>query len=317
MNRIFESFLNRSPSITSRRRQSRGSLLSDSLQTFENRQLLTGAFLPADPAPAAAVSEVVESQGAAMPKFVSTLGDPPDADNSFGQATSLGDISGDPTDGVRVSVLGKVKARKDVEDYYSFTVSETGVYNISLSGLRRNVDMTIFQETAPDTFTPLASNIQPGIASEAFNGVLSPGTYFIRASMNDKGMTRYQINVSNFGNSLSSAFNLGTDPSPASQLVQNGRVSGNDRFDFYQFTVTPAGAGPIQVQLTGLTADADVHVLDANGVVVPDGALILPGTNNESAFVNLAAGTYFVRVSRYINDIDIALLPTDYTLTLG
>lgn len=306
MNRIFESFLNRSPSITSRRRQSRGSLLSDSLQTFENRQLLTGAFLPADPAPAAAVSEVVESQGAAMPKFVSTLKDRPDGDNSLNQATPLGDIGGDPTDGIRVSVLGKVKARTDVSDYYQFTVEETGMYRISLSGLRRDIDMDLLDENG----ISVASQHQSGIASESLNEILEPGTYFIRASINDKGTSRYQINISSIGNLFSSAFNLGTDFGSVSKSGHIG-LSG-DVSDI--FKVRLEGTSDINISLlpidpAGNPTPCNMVLANANRNIV---GISLNSSNGLITQTGLPPGDYYIVIENVAN----ASSSAEYNLTV-
>ena len=82
-------------------------------------------------------------------------------------------------------------------------------------------------------------------------------------------------------------------------------VSSNDQNDFYQFSVNSPSR--VRLGLSGMTADADLELQDANGNRVTGSNI--RGTGNDSLEWNLpAAGTYFVRVNQFSGS-------TSYNLT--
>ncbi len=91
-------------------------------------------------------------------------------------------------------------------------------------------------------------------------------------------------------------------------------VSGfTDRQDYFKFTTT--AASPLRVSFSGLSDNYDIHLLNANGAVISSN--VLPGTNIKTIVrSNLAAGTYFIRVSGLANrnltqyDLTISLAST-------
>jgi hypothetical protein len=94
------------------------------------------------------------------------------------------------------------------------------------------------------------------------------------------------------GNSTATAFNIGELNGSG---VYRDFVSGPDANDYYTFTVT--NAATLTLSLKGLTANADVEILNANGDQVIGGISENPGNTDELiANLGLTAGTYFIRV---------------------
>ncbi|GCA94942.1 pre-peptidase C-terminal domain-containing protein, partial [Microcystis aeruginosa] len=91
------------------------------------------------------------------------------------------------------------------------------------------------------------------------------------------------------GNTLATAriITVGTVPSTFNDFVGNG-----DEKDYYKFILTEGGN--LSLHLTGLTADADVRLLDGSGQFV--WSSFNNGTANENIERALKAGTYYVGV---------------------
>jgi|GEM_PF-3315980 len=104
-------------------------------------------------------------------------------------------------------------------------------------------------------------------------------------------------------NTFQSAINLG----PVTGLEQlSGSVGLDDRHDYYRLT---SSGGRLDVELSGLTSDADLEVFDSQFERI--------GLSNQAAnlteWVNLeglAKGDYYVHVRQYLGN-------TNYQLTIG
>ena len=113
------------------------------------------------------------------------------------------------------------------------------------------------------------------------------------------GVTGLSLTTSNFsfvgslpdyaGNSLSSARDIGTLNSSRSFSDWVGSADTND---YYRFTVN--GQSNFSLDLTGLTADADVQLLNSSGSLITSSSL--SGSSSESINRQLGTGTYYVRV---------------------
>ena len=75
----------------------------------------------------------------------------------------------------------------------------------------------------------------------------------------------------------------------------SGRLDAANSEDFFAFTI-PEGLGPYHatIELGGLTADADLKLLDATGKVLAGS--VAAGTRAEAVYRTLGPGDYFVRV---------------------
>ncbi|ELR97421.1 PPC domain-containing protein [Gloeocapsa sp. PCC 73106] len=123
-------------------------------------------------------------------------------------------------------------------------------------------------------------------------------------SENDWGMIN--VNGANVlveqDNSLSSATNLGNI---AGNRSLTGFVGSSDTNDYYRFTVSN-NVG-FSLDLTGLSADADLQLLNSSGGVISSSTA--GGATSDFIRTTLSAGTYFARVYQFSGD-------TNYNLSL-
>lgn len=94
-------------------------------------------------------------------------------------------------------------------------------------------------------------------------------------------------------NSRSSATNLGTI---SSLTTITNYVGSNDLEDYYRFTINSASR--LRLDLSGLSADIDIRLFDANGTLIRSSVRF--GTSSESITEQLAAGSYFVQVYSFL-----------------
>ena len=106
------------------------------------------------------------------------------------------------------------------------------------------------------------------------------------------------------GNSRRNAYNVGELNSV--QSFQDF-VGTGDRRDFYRFSLS--GESRFDLNLTGLSDDADIYLLNENGRTI--NRSLSWGSTSESISQDLDAGTYYVRVKGYGSS------STDYTLEMS
>lgn len=87
-----------------------------------------------------------------------------------------------------------------------------------------------------------------------------------------------------------SAITMGT--ASTTGVSKSNTVGSNDRVDYFSFRVNTRGK--INVQLTGLRADADLTVFNSSRRQI--GRSVLTGTRSESVSTTLSPGTYYARV---------------------
>jgi hypothetical protein len=212
----------------------------------------------------------------------------------------------------------------DTDDFYRFTLAGISDINLSLDRLSADADLELIQDEngngVVDDGEVIDFSATEGSSSESINTRgLEAGSYFVRV-LQFSGDTDYNLNLSatpsvippdGAGNTLSAARDIG--PLSISQTF-NDFVGAVDRDDLYRFTVS--GTSNLSLVLSGLSADADVEVIqdrNGNGVDEDDEVIAFsesPGTlSEEIANLSLAAGTYFARVLQFEGD-------TNYTLTL-
>jgi methionine-rich copper-binding protein CopC len=105
------------------------------------------------------------------------------------------------------------------------------------------------------------------------------------------------------GNTLATTWNIGV---LTGSRVFSDFVGSSDINDYYRFTLN--SRSNFVLSLTGMSADADVHILNASGSLIASSAAA--NANNESISEALDAGNYYVRVYQYSGD-------TNYTLGLA
>jgi hypothetical protein len=175
-------------------------------------------------------------------------------------------------------------------DYYRFTLNQASVVNFSLTGLSADAHLGLLDANG----RWLAWDWRSGTASENITHELNAGTYFIEVRQ-WSGSTFYNLTASATavpdlaGNTFASARNitLGSTPTTFSDWV--GSI---DTLDYYRFTLNQASV--VNFSLTGLSADAHLGLLDANGRWLAWDWR--SGTASENITHELNAGTYFIEV---------------------
>ncbi|WP_066425033.1 pre-peptidase C-terminal domain-containing protein [Anabaena sp. 4-3] len=190
-----------------------------------------------------------------------------------------------------VSSSGQVQ---DANDYYSFTITNSGTVNIDLSSLNGTDILYADLELRNSANSVLQRSDTAGTTSESINRSLAAGTYYIRAySSSDPG--NYQLDFSftadppdEGGNTVgtATAINLPYDISD--------QVSLGDTSDYYQFTLNEASL--VDIRFTSLTADANLYLQNATGGNIISSTQ--SGTALDAVRISLAAGTYNILVNR-------------------
>ncbi|MEA5499132.1 PPC domain-containing protein, partial [Limnoraphis robusta] len=109
------------------------------------------------------------------------------------------------------------------------------------------------------------------------------------------------------GNTLETAQDLGI-LTPGVDGGAFGEIGNSDPEDYFRFTLdTPSS---LEVVLQGLTADADLEILDSNGNFITSS--INYGSTSENLQLELEAGDYFARVYELGSPTpyDLVLIPT-------
>ncbi|EKV02296.1 subtilisin-like serine protease [Leptolyngbya sp. PCC 7375] len=222
------------------------------------------------------------------------------AGNTLTTAHNLGVLSSNQT-------VQDFVGAADANDYYRFSLTQRSRLRLALTGLTANADIELLNRDGK----VLEASYGEGLASEEMTQAVDAGDYYIRVS-SAGGDSTYRLAVAanvlsipdNAGNTFRTARNIGTLGSSRSfqDFIGNG-----DANDFYRFSLSQNSN--FSLELTGLSADADVQLFNSLGQLV--GQSWAPGSSSESINRPLAAGTYYIRVFPY------ATANTNYRLTLN
>jgi len=214
-------------------------------------------------------------------------------DNTLDTASNIGTLTGRQT-------FSDFVGSSDTNDYYRFDLSQTSNFDLSLTGLSANADVQLLNGSGG----LVQSSNRSGTRSESISRSLSSGTYYVRVYQYS-GNTNYNLSLSvdGAGNTLATARNVGTltNSQTFSDFVGSG-----DTNDYYRFDLSQTSN--FNLSLTGLSADADVQLLNSSGGLVQRSDS--SGTSNESISRSLNGGTYYVRVYQYSGN-------TNYNLSLS
>lgn len=193
-------------------------------------------------------------------------------------------------------------SQTNTRDLYKITLTSAQILDLSLTGLTGNLNMRLLNENGRTLYL----SGRNGTAGENIETVLQAGTYYAYV-YHATGYGAYSLNIrstnpvaDNAGNSRAAAKDLGELTSSTS----NDYIGATDTNDYYKFNVN--GVSSFSLSLTGLSADADVQLLNSRGQLIARS--INDGTSDESIATTLASGVYFIRVYRYSGN-------TNYTLT--
>jgi uncharacterized repeat protein (TIGR01451 family) len=222
----------------------------------------------------------------------------------------------------RTDFIGEV----DSEDLYSFQITSVSDIAVAVTGLDQgDVSAAIGQDAngngVLDLDEVMAFSDEEGNGDESLTlSRLAIGSYLVRVLLGS-GNSSYQLEVSatasvipddQAGDTPAAATDLGA---LSAAVNRTDFVGGIDPTDFYKFTL--AAATGLRIDLTGLSADADVDIYrdaDGNGVLSADELLAsstLGGSTSEQIdLAGLSPGSYFVRVGQYEGDTTYALALT-------
>ncbi|NQU22474.1 MAG: pre-peptidase C-terminal domain-containing protein [Candidatus Nealsonbacteria bacterium] len=279
-----------------------------SLETLENRQLMDVAPVVS----AIQVSGLEDAEPAYVAGMISqSSGDRYENDDVASRATTI------PTNGG--TQTHSIHAGSDV-DWVKFTLAERSEVTIETNGSLGDTRMWLY---GPNSSTRQIANDDDGgngmfsRIRRSGSNALEPGTYYVKVDEynNNDAISSYTIRVDadavgpsgdryenddvasrattipidSVGNTLATARNLGVLTSNRTFSDFIGRP---DTDDYYRFALNRASE--FSLALSGLSADADVQVVDADGQVVVGSTR--GGSDAEAINRTLDAGNYFVRV---------------------
>ncbi|MCM2374656.1 pre-peptidase C-terminal domain-containing protein [Aporhodopirellula aestuarii] len=219
--------------------------------------------------------------------------------NTFNQANDIG------TD--RDRTIQEYVGPRDTNDFYKFTLTRRSTVDAAMSGLGADIDLELYNANR----SRLAWSTNGGARNESISRTLDAGTYFVRAYPYGAASSNYTLDLAieaiaavapdHAGNSLAAARNIGT---LRGAVTLNDFVStSGDRDDYVRFTL--AQTSDVAITMTGMTNDADMQLLNGSGTTIASSGNW--GSNNESMSRQLAAGTYFVRVTAYQGSTNYSL----------
>jgi hypothetical protein len=211
--------------------------------------------------------------------------------NSNDSLTTAGDLG--LLNGTR-SGQGFIGGGTDNNDYYRFSLNNVSTFNLSLKGLSQDANVRLY-DTNGNYITESYNSV---ITPEYIDGLLEPGTYYVRVSGGGTG-TSYNLSVSATPTSIGSdgAGNNFTFARDIGYL--NGSVSfpdfvgSTDTSDYYRFSLSSSRS--FSLSLKDLSQDANVRLYDTNGNYITESY----NSNTTPEQINrfLSAGTYYIRVS--------------------
>jgi len=233
--------------------------------------------------------------------------------SNFAGLSSSVDLAGntlatarDITIGATPTTYSDFVGSTDSNDYYRFSIGTTSNFSLNLTGLSANANVSLLDSNG----SVITKSTNSGTSNESITRQLNAGTYYVRVYPRS-GSTNYNLSLAaaavtipdNAGNTLATARDITIGASPTSY---SDFVGSTDTNDYYRFSL--GDISDFSLNLTGLSADADVSLLDSNGSVITSST---NGNNSsESITRQLNAGTYFVLVYPYSGS-------TNYNLSLA
>jgi len=183
------------------------------------------------------------------------------------------------------------------QDYYRIYIGSSNYINVELSNLPADFDVALLNSSG----ATVASSTRGSNLNEGITYYGSAGYYYVRVYGYAGAFSTtqcYSLRTStgcirNYepNNSTSYARYISTNTSYAAGISPQGDE------DYYTFTTSSPNTY-IELTLTNLPADYDIHLLNSSGTVLATG--VLGGTSSETVRYNTAAaGTYYVRVFGY------------------
>ena len=186
-----------------------------------------------------------------------------------------------------------------------FALTATRTMFFKLTGLSGNADLYLDDGTGK----LIRSSRRSGTTDELIVRDMGPGRYFIRIEARASTGYQLQYRVVDRGTTRDVPYDLGNLTNATTLGSRAGTVNRIDNpDDFYRFTLTYKR--DVWFVLRNLSADADLHLEDANGRLLKTS--YNSGTYNDSIFEELGPGTYYIRVDAEV-DINANYLLTFQT----
>jgi len=192
-----------------------------------------------------------------------------------------------------VKVVGGGVCDYDRYDTYKFVLDSRSRVDLKLYNLKNDADLELINVAG--NRIKLAS--RGGTTQEHILRNLNAGTYYVRVRRRVGATTyklRFQATSLDPDGSMATATDLGV-LSPGFPKVVTDSVSAADRNDYYRINIP--WWRTLHIGLNGLTADADIRLLDNSGTMLA--ASTHSGTANESITRFMNPGIYFIKVSSY------------------
>ena len=207
-----------------------------------------------------------------------------DSDGTFATATNIGGLGDyEAPDSIGLQADGY----RDINDYRKFTISEKSNFSLNLTNLKQNADVELYD--ADEVL--LKSSRKTGQADESISDVLTKGDYFVRVLPKGSAGSSYDLNLSASPVGQDSSVDLGTlgaDP------LTNTGLSGETGDPVDEFTFIVGSGGFVDINLTGLKANANLEVYSKAGTLI--GSSANAGNSNENLNSFLSPDTYLVKV---------------------
>jgi hypothetical protein len=196
-------------------------------------------------------------------------------------------------------------------DYNRLSLGGRSSFNPTLDEMTANADMEEFGSSR----LGIGRGIAGSTSTEYFGSSWNGGTYYTQGvpyeTANTNRLNAATTPADNAGNTLSTArvVNLASTP----QTFQDW-VGTQDTNDYYRFSVgSPSG---FNLTLNGMSANADVHLLNSAGAVISRGT-VSGNTGTETITSGLDAGTYYIRVfpvgaANTNYNLSASITPVDY-----
>jgi Bacterial pre-peptidase C-terminal domain len=214
-----------------------------------------------------------------------------DAGNDIKNALETGSLSG-----ANRSYEGRVSSRD--KDLYRFDLSEKGSVNLSLSNLRRDVDLSLLDRKGNE----ISRSANNDSSDELINESLNAGTYFVQVSRLGNLRTSYKLEMSADGSAVGSGGSTGGSSGSLSSaesvssatFSRSDVVGGSDRENTYRFSLGKSGI--FSADTTGLAGNSTVRLVqDRNNNGAIDAGEVLSSNKVIRRFLN--SGTYFLQIA--------------------
>ncbi|MEB3885594.1 pre-peptidase C-terminal domain-containing protein [Lyngbya sp. CCY1209] len=185
-------------------------------------------------------------------------------------------------------------------DRYIFTVGEESDVDITLSQLRGDANITLYESNG----TLLRDSTNPGRQEDEISDTLEPGTYFLEVEPQGTAKTPYLLDIF----ASSDAADTDGGPIPGSSLYTDigelaedyskidtvgfGNGSSRDQVDYYGFSLSEEKR--VSISLENLSANINLELRDSSDSVLYSSRN--GGKADENIEEDLERGTYYIRV---------------------